>query len=197
MSKFKNRLASIVLSTITLAGGVTTCLISDSAVYQCQATITDEEMKKLINEALTDSFNQDPLLPQITADNLKEVLQKALYTIIHGKQGEPLTEKERNNLQTLVNTFLFHLSCCLIHHLVSPLPDPANRSSVITDKDRDSLMSYAPGPGISMGFAKTVKRLMTTNVPTHQTYFPENFFTNWWIAQNLNHDFSALQSLLK
>lgn len=197
MSKFKNRLASIVLSTITLAGGVTTCLISDSAVYQCQAIITDEKMKELINEALEASFQQNDLLTQITADNLTEVLQRALDKIFHDNNDTPLTEKERNDLQTLVNTFLYCLSCCLVDHLLSSLPGRTYRTSVLTETEHRILQSYSPGPGISEGFTVTFTQLLEKNVPTHENYFPRDFLALWWSSSSLLRPADALQSLLQ
>ena len=196
MSKFKNRLASIVLSTITLAGGVTTCFISDSAVHQCKAIITDEEMKKLINEALKDSFQQDPSLPQITADNLKTVLQKALDTITNGKQGKQLTKEERTELQTLVNTFLYILSNCLADHLLSSLPNWTDRSLVLTEANRNILWSYSPGRELSMAFMGIFQRLIETQVPTHQNYFPKNFLFDWGLEATLRKPANAWQVLL-
>ena len=147
MSKFKNRLASIVLSTITLAGGVTTCLISNSAVYQCKAIITDGEMKELINEALRVSFRQNDLLPKITADNLKEVLQKALDTITRGKHDEPLTEETRTEVQTQVNTFLFELSKRLVKHLRSHpgKPELQYETPIMIDELAQNLRKTPPG----------------------------------------------------
>lgn len=43
MSKFKNRLFSVILSVVMFVGAVTTCLISNSTVQCCKA-ITPEEM---------------------------------------------------------------------------------------------------------------------------------------------------------
>ena len=197
MNKFKNRLASIVLSTITLAGGVTTCLVSNSAVYQCQAIITDEEMKELINEALKVSFRQNTSLPQITADNLKTVLKKALGQITKGNNGTPLTENERNNLQTLVNTFLYWLSFFLVSHLVRSLPDRTYRSSILTETEHNLIMSYSPGPGISTGFKLAFSQLLEKNVPTHANYFTRDFLDVWHAITNASKPADALQSLLQ
>ncbi|MBQ3093331.1 MAG: hypothetical protein IJC57_03655 [Clostridia bacterium] len=154
-------------------------------------------MEELVNEALTDSFNQDPSLPQITADNLKTVLQKALYTIIHGKQGEPLTKEERTELQTLVNTFLFVLSNCLVNHLLLPRPGRADQSSVLTEDHRTTLQGYSPGCELSMAFVGIFRGLIQTQVPTPQKYFPENFLLDWWLATTLMKPANALQFLLR
>ena len=52
MNKFRKKLASVVLSTSVLAGGVTTCLITSSTVDYCKATTPEEEMKLLLEQAL-------------------------------------------------------------------------------------------------------------------------------------------------
>ena len=60
MNKFRKKLASVVLSTSVLAGGVTTCLITSSTVDYCKATTPEEEMK-----------NQEKIKKQV-----KEILEK-------------------------------------------------------------------------------------------------------------------------
>ena len=197
MSKFKNRLASIVLSTITLAGGVTTCLVSNSAVHQCQANIKNKEMKKLINEALKDCFKQNTSLPQITAVNLKTVLQNALDQITHGNNGTPLTENERNNLQTQVNTFLFVLSDCLATCLWFSQYKTTREESKVIMNVIQNYRTTAPGSTMSFGFIEELKKLIEEQVPSRENYFPENFFNQWWEQSCLHRDSTALQALIK
>ena len=153
-------------------------------------------MKTLINAALTCSFNQDPSLPQITADNLKTALEQALYTIIHGKQGKPLTEEKRTELQTLVNTFLIVLSDCLVTYLLLPRPGRADRSSVLTEVDPKTLRGYSPGRELSMAFVGIFRRLIQTQVQTPQNYFPGDFLLDWWLATTPTKPANAWQSLL-
>ena len=193
MNKFKNRLASIVLSTITLAGGVTTCLISDSAVHQCQANIKNKEMKKLINEALKDCFKQNTSLPQITADNLKTVLKKALGKITKGNNGTPLTEEARTKLQTPVNTFLFVLWYCLVNRLLSH-PETPELQPITIDELAQILRETPPDSTMPGWYAGKLTWLMDNEVANYKTYFPEEFFCVWSEIACYNHNSTALQT---
>lgn len=198
MSKFKNRLASIVLSTITLAGGVTTCLISNSAVYQCQAIITDEEMKKLINKALQVSFQQDPSLPQITANNLKKLLKNTLKELKPAQQPNTGLDLYRwFTLPTLINTFLFQFSMSLLELLTSQATNalPVNCEQIL--EFTRVLKTTTMGAHLPYNFIKCLGQLIQQEVPSACEYFPDNFFSKWGNACKTWLGSESLQTLLK
>ena len=197
MSKFKNRLASIVLSTITLAGGVTTCLISDSAVYQCKATITDEEMKKLINKALTKSFQQDPSLPKITANNLKQLLNNTLKKLEAAQKPNTGLDLYRwFTLPTLVNTFLFRFSISLLELLPPPAANALPESCKLQIEFTRILSTTAMGAHLPPKFIKCLGQLIQQEVHSACQYFPDNFFSKWVDACAGQIGSADLQTLL-
>ncbi|MBP3320129.1 MAG: hypothetical protein J6K87_00575 [Clostridia bacterium] len=96
MNKFRKKLASVVLSTSVLAGGVTTCLINSSTVDYCKATTPEEEMKLLLEQALCLVYslphnNEIPQGNRLTAGNFKKAISNIMCTLITSENKVELT----------------------------------------------------------------------------------------------------------
>lgn len=180
-----------------MQGGVTTCLISGSAVYQCQAIITDEEMKELINKALRSSFKQNSSLPQITTENLKTVLGSALQGLDSAtRTRDEQAPKDQEIITLLVNTFLRELSnqlaCCLIkwNSRFTETWNTGYDFCCVIGKTT----AGAPLPKQEIDY---LCKVLKQETESGSNYFPADFFSKWPTARDDQFGASALQRLIK
>jgi len=194
MSKFKNRLASIVLSTITLAGGVTTCLISDSAVQKCQAIITDEEMKKLINTTLVTTFQQTAGLPKVTAEGFKLLLEYMLLKLEKVEELLGLVDNVDLQVVSMLNSILR----VIINRISKDYSTMFSEEQhvLLTEMNNPVFFACPQYTSLPKNFLANLKTLLESALAPLAEYLPDRFCERWDKVTHLNRNLRPLQLTL-
>ena len=180
MNKFRKKLASVVLSTSVLAGGVTTCLINSSTVDYCKATTPEEEMKSLLKQALCFVYilPHNKGIPQgkrLTAGNFKETMFNIMHTFT-----TPEEKMKIKPLIKLVNFVIIHIMLLLDakeHVTVDSTDRKLELKFISAQKDLFDKENYC---SLSLSNVKEVIEKMSEDYrKAFWNLFPEDFENQW------------------